>query len=74
MLLVFMLNKEFKLVDVSDVTIVTSSVAVAGACCALYESDVTAFHHFLVDCRLCFTTMDIYESMMNVDARSYLVF
>ena len=43
------LTRSLKLVDVSDVTIVTSSVAVAGACCALYESDVTAFHHFLVD-------------------------
>ena len=43
------LTRSLKLVDVSDVNIVTYSVTVAGACCALYESDVTAFHHFLVD-------------------------
>ena len=43
------LTKSLKLVDVSDVIIVTSSVTVVGAYCTLYESDVNAFHHFLVD-------------------------
>ena len=64
------LTRSLKLVDVGDVTIVTSSVAVARVCCGPYKRTVTAFHHFLVDCRQCFTSMDIYWSMLvlNVDA------